>query len=461
MCRQPRQRDRRRELQVNLFLHQVTHNAAWRNAGLPSLGGDGKHPAEKSAAGARSALSAHGLWFRLLAGRVPARLRAAVLHEYPVLARADIAPRWRIHTMPRTHAAAPAPARALSLVELRSRRPDRDAQNHALDARTRGDGLAVDRAEGGLPADLPFLVTVCCCRPSAPAASACRCCTAIISDASPAGADPHAAAREATAGGRLARNRHGHRRSLGRVTQVVLHSARLGVRCDPAAVHQAATIVPISPFTLTRDRASLPAGVYSLSASSHIDGQPCSNQCHAARAGAEPASAWPPSPTNVTGHVQIDVACTADLERQTGRLSLLVGGLGGLFQRRRSARRRPSARTRHIRCFPTLLRPAPNAPLRLRVDGVASPVIGRPRPPSSRPVRSPAPDGGDDGTGPVAAFPGRKRNQAYLVAEFARSAARDKLDADGARSGDAAAQRRWRRPPAIDLAGRAVSAERF
>lgn len=28
--------------QINLFLHQVTHNAAWRNAGLPQLGADGK-----------------------------------------------------------------------------------------------------------------------------------------------------------------------------------------------------------------------------------------------------------------------------------------------------------------------------------------------------------------------------------------------------------------------------------
>jgi Pvc16 N-terminal domain len=30
------------ENQVNLFLHQVTHNAAWRNVELPSLGADGK-----------------------------------------------------------------------------------------------------------------------------------------------------------------------------------------------------------------------------------------------------------------------------------------------------------------------------------------------------------------------------------------------------------------------------------
>ena len=28
--------------QVNLFLHQVTPNAAWRNVGMPSVGGDGK-----------------------------------------------------------------------------------------------------------------------------------------------------------------------------------------------------------------------------------------------------------------------------------------------------------------------------------------------------------------------------------------------------------------------------------
>ena len=28
--------------QVNVFLHQVTHNAGWRNVGLASVGADGK-----------------------------------------------------------------------------------------------------------------------------------------------------------------------------------------------------------------------------------------------------------------------------------------------------------------------------------------------------------------------------------------------------------------------------------
>ena len=28
-------------LQVNLFMHQVTNNGAWRNAGMPTLGPDG------------------------------------------------------------------------------------------------------------------------------------------------------------------------------------------------------------------------------------------------------------------------------------------------------------------------------------------------------------------------------------------------------------------------------------
>jgi hypothetical protein len=28
--------------QVNIFLHQVTYNSAWRNVSLPSLGADGK-----------------------------------------------------------------------------------------------------------------------------------------------------------------------------------------------------------------------------------------------------------------------------------------------------------------------------------------------------------------------------------------------------------------------------------
>ena len=78
------------ENQVNLFLHQVTHNPAWRNVDLPSLGGDGKTALKNPAL----ALDLHYLltvygsdnW------QAEALLGCALLalHENPVLSRAEI-----------------------------------------------------------------------------------------------------------------------------------------------------------------------------------------------------------------------------------------------------------------------------------------------------------------------------------------------------------------------------------
>src|SRR5215467_10232703 len=76
--------------QVNLFLHQVTPNAAWRNIGLPSLAADGgtvlKNP--PLALDLHYLLTAYGAEDN----QADALLSFAVafLHENPVLARAQI-----------------------------------------------------------------------------------------------------------------------------------------------------------------------------------------------------------------------------------------------------------------------------------------------------------------------------------------------------------------------------------
>src|SRR6516164_10632549 len=76
--------------QVNLFLHQVTPNAAWRNIGLPSLAADGgtvlKNP--PLALDLHYLLTAYGTvdW------QAEALLGYALLmmHQNPVIARSDI-----------------------------------------------------------------------------------------------------------------------------------------------------------------------------------------------------------------------------------------------------------------------------------------------------------------------------------------------------------------------------------
>ncbi len=78
------------ENQVNLFLHQVTHNAGWRNQDLPSVGADGRTRLSnpKLALDLHYLLTAYGSedWqAEALLG-----LALLMLHENPVLTRQDI-----------------------------------------------------------------------------------------------------------------------------------------------------------------------------------------------------------------------------------------------------------------------------------------------------------------------------------------------------------------------------------
>jgi hypothetical protein len=77
--------------QVNLFLHQVTYNQGWRNEGFPSLAADGRTPLQNPplALDLHYLLTAYGQfdW------QAEALLGFALLqmHQFPVIARADIA----------------------------------------------------------------------------------------------------------------------------------------------------------------------------------------------------------------------------------------------------------------------------------------------------------------------------------------------------------------------------------
>jgi len=78
------------QLQVNLFLHQVTHNAAWRNVGLPSVANDGSTRLKNPPL----ALNLHYLLTAYASKDTQAEallgFAVLMLHENPVLPRSQI-----------------------------------------------------------------------------------------------------------------------------------------------------------------------------------------------------------------------------------------------------------------------------------------------------------------------------------------------------------------------------------
>ncbi|QGZ59466.1 DUF4255 domain-containing protein [Paraburkholderia acidiphila] len=79
------------QAQVNLFLHQVTHNAAWRNVDLPSMSADGQTRLSSPplALDLHYLLTVYGSQYWESEALLGCAL--TVLHENPVLVRADIA----------------------------------------------------------------------------------------------------------------------------------------------------------------------------------------------------------------------------------------------------------------------------------------------------------------------------------------------------------------------------------
>lgn len=100
------------QLQVNLFLHQVTYNAAWRNNDMPSVAPDGRTRLSNQ----RLALDLHYLLTAYAPedSQAEALLGYAVffLHENPVLSRSDI--NSALGALPSTYPAAFANALSLS-----------------------------------------------------------------------------------------------------------------------------------------------------------------------------------------------------------------------------------------------------------------------------------------------------------------------------------------------------------
>jgi Pvc16 N-terminal domain len=245
--------------QVNVFLHQVTYNTGWRNVGLPSLGADGttrlKNP--PLALDLHYLLTAYGStdW------QAEALLGYALLmlHENPVLARADISTALNGLTTSNPHNPLSAELGASGLAdqfEMLKITPSTLGREELAWLWT---ALKADYRP-----TFPFQVSVVLMQPQLPLSAA----LPVLSRSIAAQAGPPAQllqilppTGQTAAGPGDAVTVSGL--SLTGATQIVLGNPRLGIQYPPFAP-TSVTDGTIT-FSVPNDAAKLPAGVYNLS----------------------------------------------------------------------------------------------------------------------------------------------------------------------------------------------------
>ena len=245
--------------QVNIFLHQVTHNVGWRNAGLPSLAADGRTVLKipPLALDLHYLLTAYGSsdW------QAEALLGYAVLmlHQYPVLARSDVSA--ALQALPISN-----PSNPLSTALGASGLADQFEMIKITPSTLGREELAW--LWTALKADyrptFPFQVSVVLIQPQAPFSLALPVLSRSIAaqsvtpaqlvQASPPSGQVAAAPGDAVTVTGV---------SLAGATKVILANPRLGISYPPFAP---ATVTNNSiTFAVPNDPANLPAGVYNLS----------------------------------------------------------------------------------------------------------------------------------------------------------------------------------------------------
>jgi Pvc16 N-terminal domain len=244
--------------QVNIFLHQVTHNAGWRNVGLPSLGGDGRTVLKNPplALDLHYLLTAYGStdW------QAEALLGYALLmlHQNPVLARSDVSA--ALKALPTSN-----PGNPLSSELGASGLADQFEMIKITPSTLGREELAW--LWTALKADyrptFPFQVSVVLMQPQAPLAFA----LPVLSRNITAQAGPPAQLVQASApSGQAAAPGDTvtvSGISLAGATKVVLANPRLGINYPPFAPTTVTNDSII--FTAPNDAANLPAGLYNLS----------------------------------------------------------------------------------------------------------------------------------------------------------------------------------------------------
>ena len=245
--------------QVNLFLHQVTHNVGWRNVGLPSLAADGKTVLKNPplALDLHYLLTAYGSsdW------QAEALLGYALLmlHQNPVIARSQVSA--ALQALPTSN-----PSNPLSGELGASGLADQFEMIKITPSTLGREELAW--LWTALKADyrptFPFQVSVVLLQPQSPLTFS----LPVLSRNIAAQAGPPAQLLQASAPSGQTAAAPGDvvtvtGLSLSGATQVVLTNPRLGIHYPPFAP---ATVTNESiTFPVPNDPANLPAGVYNLS----------------------------------------------------------------------------------------------------------------------------------------------------------------------------------------------------
>jgi hypothetical protein len=359
------------QMRLNVFLHQVTHNAAWRNAELPSLAADGSTQLSSPplALDLHYLMTAYGTedW------EAEALLGYAILmlHDNPVLARSDIA--TALQNLP--------PAEPLATALTTTGLADQIEMLKVVPE-------ALGREEmawiwSALKSDYRptyfFLVSVVLIKSPAMTLSALPVLQRNIS------AQPGLVTGLPTLTAVMAPNGQPAAQlgdtvtvsgaALASPSSVQLTNARLGIsQVLPATAGSSEASIQ---FTVPNpalpppqpDPADLPAGMYSLSATFPVAGQATVSNSLPMSISATIDASWAPGTLTQGSNVTVSVPCVPYL-RPGQEVSLLVGGQQAPADPFTTPTRSPSF------TFATLRPTGGSAvPVRLRVDGVDSPIL--------------------------------------------------------------------------------------
>jgi hypothetical protein len=358
-------------MRVNVFLHQVTHNPAWRNVESPSLAADGSTQLSSPplALDLHYLMTAYGTddW------EAEALLGYAVLmlHNNPVIARADIT--TALQNLPPAHSLSTALTTTglAEQIEMLKVTPETLGREEiawiwsALKADYRPSypflvSLVTIKSPAMTLSALPVLQRQVSARPGL--ATGLPTLTAVV----PPNGQPAAQLGDTVTvpGTELA----------GSAT-VLLTNARLGVsQTLPATVAssgasiQVAVPNPVLPPPQP-DPTDLPAGMYSLSATFSAPGQTMVSNSLPMSISATIDATWAPVTLPQGSNVAVTVPCVPYL-RPGQEVSLLIGGQQAPADPFTTPTRSPSF------TFATLQPTSGSAvPVRLRVDGIDSPIL--------------------------------------------------------------------------------------
>jgi Pvc16 N-terminal domain len=351
-------------LQVNLFMHQVTHNAAYRNIGLPSLGSDGS----TQLANQPLALDLHYLLtaYGSMDCEAEALLGYAIqlVHETPVLPRAVFQP--GLSSLPSSNPlstllGASGLANQIEMIKFTPTTINREELAWlwtALKADYRPSYLfdasvVLIQAQKPLLSALPVLQRKLSAQPSV--VSPLPALTAI----NPPNGQPAACLTDTvTVTGT----------NLTGATAIVLSNARLG---------ESQTITPLQAVGATSFQFTVPdagaypdlgAGLYLASAQISFGGGAVATNGLPLAIAPKLGAGWPPATLASGPSVALTVPCTPYL-RPGQQISLLIGGQEAPVGSVTAPTRSPSF------TFASLQPTGQPVPVWLRVDGVDSPLI--------------------------------------------------------------------------------------